>query len=355
MRSMLAGLMVAVGSVNLCLAAQDLTGTLVVLNKAEASASLLDCATGRQIKRLPTGTGPHEVAVSPDGATAVVADYGTRQQPGHTLTVIDLARQEVRRTIDLKEHHRPHGIQFLPDGKRVVVTAEQEQFILVVEIDTGTIEHAIPTGQRVSHMLAITPDAKRVFVANIGSGNVSVINLDSAAAIATIPTGRGAEGIDISPDGREVWVGNRDQDTLSVIDTATLKVVATLPCASFPIRVKFMPDGGHVLVSNARSGDVSVFDAAQRKEIRRIGMGETAADDRAGRLFRDRFGKSPVPVGILIDPGGGLAFIANTNADVVSVINLADWTIVRRLTAGREPDGLAYSPLVPPAAEEVEY
>ncbi len=345
MRSMMAGLMVAVGSANLCVASEDLTGTLVVLNKAEASASLVDCATGREIKRLPTGAGPHEVAVSPDGATAVVADYGTRE-PGHTLTVIDLARQEVRRTIDLKEHHRPHGIQFLPGGKRVVVTAEHEQFVLVVEIATGTIEHAIPTGQRVSHMLAITPDAKRVFVANIGSGNVSVINLDSAAAIATVPAGRGAEGIDISPDGREVWVSNRGQDTLSVIDAAALQVVATLPCASFPIRVKFTPDGVHVLVSNARSGDVAVFDAAQRKEIRRIGMGETAADDREDRLFRDRFGKSPVPVGILIAPGGELAFVANTNADVVSVIDLADWTITRRLTAGREPDGLAYSPLV---------
>ena len=158
MRIMMAVGILAIGSANLCAAAEDLTGTLVVLNKAEASASLLDCATGRQIKRLPTGTGPHEVAVSPDGAIAVVADYGTRS-PGHTLTVIDLARQEVRRTIDLKKHHRPHGIQFLPDGKRVVVTAEQEQFILVVEIATGTIEHAIPTGQRVSHMLAITPVA----------------------------------------------------------------------------------------------------------------------------------------------------------------------------------------------------
>jgi len=48
------------------------SGTLIVLNKAEASASLIDLASGEEILRLETGVGPHEVAVSPDGKTAVV-------------------------------------------------------------------------------------------------------------------------------------------------------------------------------------------------------------------------------------------------------------------------------------------
>ena len=57
----------------------QLTGTLVVLNKAEASASLLDVATGHEIARLPTGDGPHEAAISPDGRTAVVAKSAISQ------------------------------------------------------------------------------------------------------------------------------------------------------------------------------------------------------------------------------------------------------------------------------------
>jgi hypothetical protein len=39
------------------------------------------------------------------------------------------------------------------------------------------------------------------------------------------------------------------------------------------------------------------------------------------------------------------AFVANTNADVVIVIDLKTWQIVDRLTAGNEPDGLGHSPL----------
>ena len=42
-------------------------GTLVVLNKAARTASLIDLATKKSVATIPTGDGPHEVAVSPDG------------------------------------------------------------------------------------------------------------------------------------------------------------------------------------------------------------------------------------------------------------------------------------------------
>ena len=39
------------------------------------------------------------------------------------------------------------------------------------------------------------------------------------------------------------------------------------------------------------------------------------------------------------------AFVANAKADTVTVIDLKSWQIVDRLTVGKEPDGLGYSPL----------
>ena len=65
-------------------------GTLVVANKSDATVSLVDTGSGEVVATLPTGEGPHEVAVSPDGKTALVANYGTRGAPGSSLTVIDL-------------------------------------------------------------------------------------------------------------------------------------------------------------------------------------------------------------------------------------------------------------------------
>lgn len=318
------------------------TGTLIVLNKDGASASIIDQAGGNEITRIDTGIGPHEVAVSPDGKIAVVGNYG-QQQPGHTLTVIDLTSQSIVKTIDLEKYHRPHGIVFMPDGKRVVVTVEVEQKLLVVNIDSGTVEKAIDTNARTSHMVVLSPDAKRAYVSNIGSGSLTVIDLEAATRIKTIETGEGAEGLDISPDGSEVWVGNRGADTISIVDTNTLMVVETLNCATFPIRLKFTPDGARVLVSNMQSGDVAVIDTKMRSEITRIVM---VKDWKPPTGQENLFRQGPVPIGILITPDGKHAYVANTNVNLVTVIDLQTLEIINRLTAGARPDGLGYSPLV---------
>ena len=47
--------------------------TLVVANKAEATASLIDVGSGNVVATLPTGEGPHEVGISPDGRFALIS------------------------------------------------------------------------------------------------------------------------------------------------------------------------------------------------------------------------------------------------------------------------------------------
>ncbi|MFQ5718992.1 MAG: cytochrome D1 domain-containing protein [Acidobacteriota bacterium] len=319
-------------------------GTLVVLNKSEATASLIDLSRGETVATVPTGNGPHEVAVSPDGTTAIATNYGTRDAPGSTLTVIDVPHARVVRTIDLGEYHRPHGVQWLADGKQVVVTSEESHKLLTVDVGRGKVTATADTGQETSHMVCVTPDGTRAFVANIGSGSVSVIDMATGKRLSAIETGDGAEGITVSPDGTQVWVTNRGADTVTVLDAHSLDVLKELPSSSFPIRAKVTPDGRHALVSNARSGEVAVFDTHTLEEVRRISMKLDAADTE-GRLFGHRFGDSSVPIGILIRPDGKVAYVANANADIISIIDLTTWKTAGVLHPGREPDGMAYSRL----------
>ena len=321
------------------------SGTLLVLNKSDNTVSLIDLATKKTVATIPTGVAPHEVAVSPNGKLAVVANYGTGAQPGNTLTVIDVPGKKQLKTIDLGEYRRPHGITWLR-GNEVAVTVEGNKALLVVDVATGKIVGSVVTDQNVSHMVAVSPKYGRAFVANIGSGSVTVIDIAGKKKIMDIQTGAGAEGIDISPDQEEVWVTNRAANTVSVIDVTSLTVTNTLESKDFPIRAKFVPGGKLVLVSNARSGDVAVFDASTKKEVRRIPMQVKAneASNSSGRIF-NQFGQSPVPVGILVARRLGHAFVANTNADIVTMIDLKTWQIVDRLVAGKEPDGLGYSKL----------
>ncbi len=317
------------------------TGTLVVLNKSEATASLIDLASGIAVATLPTGHGPHEVAASPDGRTAVATNYGTREEAGSSLTVIEVAAARVVRTIELGPGRRPHGVRFV-DGERVLVTAEGSKALLVVNVVKGAVEKVVETGQEVSHMVAATPDGTRAFVANIGSGTVTAIDLAAGKVLARIATGKGTEGIAVAPGGAEVWATNREADTVSVVDASSLKVVAELPAASFPIRVAFTPDGRRALVSCARTGDVAVFDVAGRRELRRLRSGLVPPPGTANMLGFT----GSVPVGIVIEPSGARAFVAHTNADAVAVFDLATGSLAATLKAGREPDGMAFTPVV---------
>ncbi|MCL6482013.1 MAG: YncE family protein [Firmicutes bacterium] len=309
-------------------------GTLVVLNKSDHEAVLLDGQTLEVISRLPTGQGPHEAAASPDGRYVYVANYGAfavfreserpRMQPGNTITVLDLQNRTVKATWNLGEYRQPHGIWVSRDGSRVWVTCEGNQVVLELDAATGNILKSWTTGQQVSHMVVPTPDERKLYVANIGSGSVTVINR-SDDSVKTIPTGAGAEGIDVLPDGREVWVTNRAANTISILRVADDTVVATLPSGGeVPIRLKFTPDGRQAWVSNARSNTITVFDVATRTLLDTIAVGA-------------------VPVGLLMTPDGRRVFVANTNANQITVIDLAGRRVLHSFTTGNEPDGMAWA------------
>jgi YVTN family beta-propeller protein len=315
-------------------------GLLLVVNKGESTLSVLQPLSGVEIARVPTGNGPHEVAVSPDGTTAVVTNYGTAASPGNTLTVVDLGTLEATATIDLGEQTRPHGIAWMPDGRRVAVTTEGNGTLTIVDVSARRVLAAIPTGALVSHEVALTPDGSRAFVANIGSGSVTAIDLAAQSVIRSIPTGAGAEGVAVRPDGREVWVTNRAENTVTVLDAASLEVLATLPSADFPIRVVFSPDGSRAFVTNARSAELRVFDVTGRRHHAVVPI---EAPVVRGETQVIAFEGSAVPIGVLADPRLPLVYVAAASADAIAVVDLDAGRVVRLIPVGREPDGLAWS------------
>jgi YVTN family beta-propeller protein len=314
-------------------------GTLVVLHKSDATAMWFDLDARAERLRAPTGTGPHEVACR--GELAIVCDYGAGTA-GTTLTVLDARDGRLVRKIELG-HGRPHGIEWLDDA-RVLVTCEASEAVVEVDVLAGEVRRVLPTGAKLSHMLALAPDASLVFTTNMQSDTVSVLDVATGALVAQLPTGKGPEALDLSPDGAELWVGNRSDDTLTIFDARTLETKATLPCPKFPIRLKFTRDGRHVLVSCAQSGDLAVFDARTRTEARRIPLGLSPTESAASNLLGRDFAASPTPIGIYVHPRAPRAWIAATNSDLVSELSLETWTFTARIPTGREPDGLGWLP-----------
>ncbi len=180
-------------------------------------------------------SGSRRTASSPWSPTTAPARRRARPSPWSTSPA-----PRSSSTLDLGQYKRPHGVTWI-DNRRALVTAEQNKALLEVDIQTGKVIRAIPTGQEISHMVAVTPDGSRAFVANIASGSVTAIDLKAGKHLADIKTGAGAEGVAVTPDGKQVWVTNRAADTVTVLDAASLAVLATLESAAFPIRAEATP------------------------------------------------------------------------------------------------------------------
>jgi len=319
------------------------SATLLVVNKSEASVSLHDLPGGQELLRLPTGEAPHEVAVSPDGTTAVVTNYGTREAAGRTLTVVDIPRALVTGTITLPPGSRPHGVEWL-DQRRVVVTAEGIRTLLVVDVAAAEVEASMAIDQDVAHMVAASPALQRAFVANIGSGTASAVDLRSARKLADLESGEGSEGIALAGSGGELWVTNRAAGTVSVFSTGSLERLAQIPLPGFPIRAEADDPRGRVYVTLASDDALSVVDIASRREAERVEF-SIAPDTSRKTVFGDSLPDSSIPVGVLLAGDGKTLFVAHSSAHLISVWNPDTLQQIATIATGLEPDGMAWSPL----------
>lgn len=299
-------------------------GTLVVLNKNDATAWFVDARSGERLHEAAVGVGPHEAAASPDGAFVAVCNYGDQTTIGSSLTILDVATGAVRTTIDLAPWRRPHGIQFTKDGK-LLITAETDQKLLVVDVESKTVVATVPTKARLSHMVVAEQDGSRAYVANIGSGSVSVLDLEKRECVGEVRTDKGCEGLALRPGTKELWTTNRAADTVSVVATDTLKEAARIECGKFPLRVAFTPDGKRALVACTESDVVAVLDATTRKVVTRIAL---EADAK--------------PAGILVTPDGSRAYVALMARGEIAEIDLGTLRVVRALKTGTVPDGMAW-------------
>jgi YVTN family beta-propeller protein len=317
-------------------AAETPQTSLLILGKSDQSLSIVDPGSLQVIARLPSGPDPHEVIASGDGKFAYISNYGGGTF--NTITVVDLVAQKLLPVIDLGALRGPHGLAFSRD--KLWFTAEGAKVVGSYDPATEKIDWVLGTGQDRTHMVYVFPGEDKLITSNVSSATVTFIQKESVPARGpggpggpprtewnetVIPVGKGAEGFDVTPDGREIWVANAQDGTISIIDVATKKVVQTLDAnIRGANRLKFTPDGKLAFVSTLRGSDLRVLDRANRKEVKRIKLGHGAA-------------------GILMQPDGARVYVACTPDNYVAVIDLKSLEVTGKITAGKNPDGLAWA------------
>jgi YVTN family beta-propeller protein len=315
-------------------------GTIVASNMNDNTATVIDAATGRVLATVPTGEGPHEVAISHDGRWAVVSNYGVRGKPGSTMTVIDVAGRSVARTIDLHDHQRPHGMAFLPSDSLLAVTSEVSQAVLLVEFRSGRVVQTVPTNARASHMVAMSANGQRLATANIADGTIALIDLEVPTLTRVVRVAAQPEGIAITPSGSEVWVGSNRDSVVVVVDADRRAVVDTLHGFGLPYRLAISPDARLAVITDPAKGNVRIFDVASRRERFTIPIARDSLVPTA------EIPGSPSPEGVTISRDSRWAFVTLQGRNRVATIDLERGTIVSLAPTGTWSDGVGYSQVV---------
>lgn len=303
---------------------------LLVAQKGEASVGIVDPVSGKLIASVPEGgVTAHELAASPDGRLVYAPVYGNSGvgkpgTDGRNMVVIDIAAHKVVGNVDFGHGVRPHIPIFGPKDGMLYVTTELDQSVTMIDPKTLKIVGAIPTGQKESHMLALSHDGKRGYTANVGPGTVSVLDIPGRKTLAIIPISGNTQRIAISPDDKWVFTADQTQPRLAVIDTATNKVVHWIPLEALAYGTAPTNDGRFLLAAIPDKNRLAVVDLHTSQVVRSIDI-------------------PAYPQEVLVRPDGKAAYVSCMTAHQIAEIDLATWKVTRIIDAGKGADGIAWA------------
>jgi YVTN family beta-propeller protein len=333
---------------------------LIAVNPDSNSASLVDTAELALLVELPVGVDPRTVTVDADNQRAYVANRGS-----DSVSIIDLPSQRV--TDEIAVGHRPYGVVLSPDGQYLYVTEQGSDSLTILETATGRLIRRISVDDRPS---GLTIDGRSLYVTHLLSNRITVLDVSQPHAaylplltandqppttsrqpqttshqpfttIPLWPDSNLVQAIIIAPDGQTAYVPHSRSNASNpflTFDTTVFPLVslvdldkqqhligqqidlATLdpPGVGLPFDVALNESGDELWVVNAASNDITVVDLKTRQLAAHIEVEEN-------------------PRAILISPDGQTAYVNNTLAGTVSVIDTAAYTVSASITTSQIP------------------
>lgn len=194
------------------------------------TVNLADGTVGTTIS-VP-GAGANTVAFTPDGKTCYVADWGTDSAAGNTVTPIQVTGHGASGTVlpSITVGNNPNWVAITKDGATAYVANKGSRSVTPVDVATNTAGTAIDlTGQPIQ--IEISPDGKLAYIAVAGTdvtGNAidAVVPLDLTSRPATagpainVVAGTQPHWIAFTPDGARAYIVGNGNGTLTPITVA---------------------------------------------------------------------------------------------------------------------------------------
>ncbi len=203
--------------------------TLWVTNDLGNSLTPIDPRTGRPGRPVAV-TDPYNLYFTADGRRAIVVSEARRRldfRDPHTMALRHSLRVPMCDGVDHMDytasgHFALVSCEFA--GRMIVVDLRREKVVKTIELRPG----AMPQDVKIS------PDGHTFYVADMASGGVWLIGAATMTKLRFQPTGRGAHGLYPSRDAKLLYVSNRDEGSITVLSFRTHR----------PIRKWRIPGGG---------------------------------------------------------------------------------------------------------------
>lgn len=295
---------------------------VVVLNSRDATVSLLDQQTYKEISTFPVGKEPHHLMATPDNKSLIVANA-----VGDELVFLDPKTGQIQRRV--KDVADPYQIGFSPDQKWFVSNSLRLDRVDFYRFD-GTdlkIVNRVPLAKLPSHM-AFDAASTTVFITQQGSDQVSAIDLATQKIKWTLPVGKLPAGIAMTPDDKYLLVGIMGKDYVEVIDWRAQKTVKRIKAGLGTHNFRALGDRRHIFVSNRTSNEINILDQQTLEMV----------------------GNIAVPGGpdcMEVSADGKTLWATLRWIKKVAVVDIPSRKVIRLIPVGRSPHGVFFANRAP--------
>lgn len=195
---------------------------------------------------------------TPAGMTCCNGKLYICDQTKNRILVLDPVAKKFLDPIALPPGASPKGIASMPRGKFLYVCETAQNYVTVVEIETGKAlmrTKVRPGPTKVS----ITPSGYMLLVLNGQSGEVTFVSTLNQKAVGYVKVGELPSEVIISKNSKAAFVTNRVSNTVSIIDIANRRVARTLKVGEGPTGIALSPDEQLLFVANAKDNTIVAY------------------------------------------------------------------------------------------------
>jgi len=288
-------------------------------------------------RQTDLGSGPLDIAVSPAGGIALVANAG---YGNHTLMVVDTATGGVIQTITTQsnalraeknrvigrvyahfyyyggQHGFYSGLAFSPDGSRAYAADGPGSAIHVFTVEG----RALVEGQEIAIKgdvwpagIAVAPDGGRLYIAANLADKLYVVDLARNKVLGSVAVGHLPLDVALNHAGTTAYVSSWGGTTVVPVDVASMTTPwEPIKVGNHPSALALNPQREELYVADTDSDTITVIDTAQ---------------GNVARTFSDRpfdgAGIGASPNGLAVSPDGTTLYVANAGDNDVAVFRLA--------------------------------